>query len=211
MKYFSKYYKYRPDRPGTQKIELLVNHEKKIIFNLVNKCGTTTLLNHLPQFGYELINVIKNLSENSLVGRDFVEFDTKKYNIYAFIREPNYRYQVGLFQYLNFHLNIPLNTINTEIERNRIIFDQHTLPQRYFIVSKNVTLIKFDSFNESICKIDYNLKNLPKMWSHKETDKGFVMKLSQGIFNQKIKKTVFNEAFKEDFELYESSLDSYDI
>ena len=190
-------------------VELMANHNKKILFNLIDKCGTTTLRKTLPAYDYELIEIDKNLSNDTEFNT--LKFNSSKYKKFCFIREPKSRYMVGLFQYLNFHINISLDELMSEIEENKIVFDSHTLPQNKFIINKfheeDIVFIKFDSFSDSIVNIDGDIKVLPKLWSHIETDKGITMKLVKNIFDEFIDKSAFEEIYAKDFALYHSARD----
>jgi hypothetical protein len=208
MKYFSEYYKSNAIRKNFINIELLVNHDKRLIFNLIDKCGGTTLRETLPKFGYKLINFNKPIDDDMHYE---IKPDISEYKKIAFIREPESRYLVGLYQYLNFHLNISLNELINQVDSDKIIFDSHTLPQNKFILKnffndRNFKLIKFDSFSESVKKIDSSIIDLPKLWSHKQTDKGYSMKLAKDIFDTRIKKNLLRKVYKKDFDLYNSAM-----
>jgi hypothetical protein len=200
--YYSSYFcKIHPESKFNS--EWCINFDREIVFITVNKCAGTTLRNTLPQYGFHVV-------DNNIIDEEKIK-SIKHFSFYSIIRDPVKRYISGLDEFIFYYNKVDeISLIEKNLEENKFIFDEHTLPQfKSFekLHELKYTLFAFESNLSDIIsqvlekKIELNFFNTTKEKPKKYTE----LQLGESLYTKYCKNNLlFDECYKIDFDLHKN-------
>lgn len=183
--------------------EWCIDKKKNIIFLCITKCASTSLKKCLEQIEYEI--TIYDRLESDIVKYKNVQF-------YSIIREPESRYISGLNFFINrYFQGNNLNLIEQNLNKEKFIFDEHTLCQHYFldkiIKHHNVNLIRLDkNINEKISDILGVNVSLPRLNSLDEQKNNYTEFCKDMYKKYCVNNENYLNLYDKDYSLYNSSI-----
>jgi hypothetical protein len=183
--------------------EWCIDKKKNIIFLCITKCASTSLKKCLEQIEYEI--TIYDRLESDIAKYKNVQF-------YSIIREPESRYISGLNFFINrYFQGNNLNLIEQNLNKEKFIFDEHTLCQHYFldkiIKHHNVNLIRLDkNINEKISDILGVNVSLPRLNSLDEQKNNYTEFCKDMYKKYCVNNENYLNLYDKDYSLYNSSI-----